>query len=670
MVKWSRIFNSEGRDRRHQLQDEMRGLLPTRHDNLPPPPIDPKEVTKIALRLKHQIEQVIPCEMEEAKITRAHSPIITNAVVKTAKQAGGEQYKACVVYCLLVVKRWFKRQAIAELWDADLHDVRAIAAEIMAKRIIEEEEDMEYLLEEVLLKRYSILIDGAASTPANAIERAVDLHAVTVIGSSGYQKCISYLWRGWLVQDDEDPSRFVDYENKTNTDFWSHLDPDRMRVPQYQNVVQIAMSLIYLALFTAAINTVNPSGDLDLIEIILYIFTFGFICDELSKFWKVGRFYIGFWNVFNSSLYSLLAVSFVLRVVALSHGLDTPERAHFNTKSYNFLAFTAPMFWMRLLLYLDSFRFFGAMLVVLKVMMRESLIFFALLAVVIIGFLQAFIGLDLEDNKLEDTAFVIKAMLNAIMQSPEFEGFENFSDPFGLILYYIFTFVVMVILLNVLIALYNSAYEDITQNAIDEYMALFSQKTMQFVRAPDENVFIAPFNLIEMFFLILPFEWWLPKARYERLNDIVMGTLYSPLLVITAFLETRSAHRVSYNRRRGEDDDDKIHEWEQVLHECDFEADGWDKKVQATKPNVEFDTAVLEVKKLQGEVKELKDLLLELRDKVGNGGGWGSETLGKSGLIEEKKGESSESVHDRLRRLDVKSDAGRSEAATSDWHSD
>lgn len=49
----------------------------------------------------------------------------------------------------------------------------------------------------------------------------------------------------------------------------------------------------------------------------------------------------------------------------------------------------------------------------------------------------------------------------------------------------------MVVLLNILIALYNSAYEDITANAVDEYMALFSHKTMQFVRAPDENVFIA-----------------------------------------------------------------------------------------------------------------------------------------------------------------------------------
>jgi hypothetical protein len=195
----------------------------------------------------------------------------------------------------------------------------------------------------------------------------------------------------------------------------------------------------------------------------------------------------------------------------------------------------------------------------------------------------------------------------------------------------------MVILLNILIALYNSAYEDITENAIDEYMALFSQKTMQFVRAPDENVFIAPFNLIEMFFLILPFEWWMEEKRYDHLNDIVMAIIYSPLLVFTAFLEQKEARFVMHNRRRGEADEDVTHEWEQVLNECDFEADGWDKKVQSTKPNVEFDTAVLEIKKLQDEVKEMKDLLFKMSEK-----GWGSDTLNGSKV--DKLGESSSSV--------------------------
>jgi hypothetical protein len=272
------------------------------------------------------------------------------------------------------------------------------------------------------------------------------------------------------------------------------------------------------------------------------------------------------------------------------------------------------------------------MLVVLKVMMRESLIFFLLLFVVMIGFFQAFIGLDVaEDHIAGDAVFIAQAMLNAVMQSPEFEGFDNFSPPFGIILYYIFTFVVMVILLNILIAFYNSAYEDITCNAIDEYMALFSQKTMMFVRAPDENVFIAPFNLIEIFCLIIPFEWWMSDKRYAYLNDCVMATIYSPLLLVTALLEQQEAWVVKENRRRGDEDEDTTHEWEQVLRECDFEADGWDKKVQATRPNVEFDTVELDVKRLRNEVAELKDLLKMVVDKLPDKA-WGGDTLGESGL--------------------------------------
>jgi hypothetical protein len=287
------------------------------------------------------------------------------------------------------------------------------------------------------------------------------------------------------------------------------------------------------------------------------------------------------------------------------------------------------MFWIRLLLYLDSIRFFGAMLVVLKVMMKESLIFFSLLIVIIIGFLQAFIGLDNADSNADATTFILQNMANAIMQSPDFSGFDNFAPPFGIILYYIFTFVVMVILLNILIALYNSAYEDITGNAIDEYMALFAQKTMQFVRAPDENVFIAPLNLVELFCLIIPLEWWMPRKAYAKLNDYVMAVLYSPLLFIAAYFEKRSAMAVKSNRHRGEEDDDTTEEWEQMAGEVDFEGEGWDKKVAGSKANVEEDTATLEVRELRDEVMELKQLLLKLVDGQGKGKGKENEPNGK-----------------------------------------
>lgn len=166
-------------------------------------------------------------------------------------------------------------------------------------------------------------------------------------------------------------------------------------------------------------------------------------------------------------------------------------------------------------------------------------------------------------------------------------------------------------MLNILIALYNSAYEDIYENADDEYLALFSQRTMQFVRAPDENVYIAPLNLIEIVISGLT-EWWLPKHTYEVINDLVMGFVYSPLLVVSAFLEMRTAKTIRRNRARGEEDDDVVHEWEQMSGELDFEAEGWSKTCTSVKPNVEEDAALLEMKKLRAELDQLKRMVSEM----------------------------------------------------------
>jgi hypothetical protein len=218
-----------------------------------------------------------------------------------------------------------------------------------------------------------------------------------------------------------------------------------MRTPLYQNICQILFSLIYLAVYTAVINTVNPTGDLDVAEAILYGMTLGFICDEGIKFWKVGWNYLEFWNAFNSTLYTIMAVSLALRFVALAHSSSThdEQRRLYNELSYNFLAFAGPMFWIRMMLYLDSFKFFGAMFVVLRVMMKESLIFFALLFVVMAGFFQAFVGMAQVDPDIPLHRNILQGMVNSIMQSPEFDTFQDFAFPFGIILYYVFNFIVM-----------------------------------------------------------------------------------------------------------------------------------------------------------------------------------------------------------------------------------
>ncbi|KAJ6011003.1 ATPase P-type K/Mg/Cd/Cu/Zn/Na/Ca/Na/H-transporter [Penicillium sp. IBT 35674x] len=610
------IFNFDRRRARHRAAVERRRLLPSYIADEPQSSDSSKEVAKIALRLKYQIEQVVCCEVEENILTDPNSRLITQDVIETAKRAGGEDYKACIVYCLLVCLRWFQVQASVELWDADLHEVRAVACEVIAKRIIESEQDQDYLLKNVLLKRYSIFAEGIESDPVNVIERSVDLHALRIIGSAGYQKCIQYLWRGWICQEEGNPTNFVEYEQKANASYWVHFHPDRMRTPLYQNICQIVFSLIYLAVYTAVINTVNPTGDIDVAEGVLYGMTLAFLCDEIVKFWKVGWNYLEFWNAFNSTLYGLLVISLVLRIVALAHSpsnSDT-ERQMYNGLSYNFLAFAGPMFWMRMMLYLDSLKFFGAMFVVLRVMMKESLIFFALLFVVLAGFFQAFIGMAQVDDDIPVTRLIIQGMANTIMQSPEFDTFQDFAYPFGIILYYVFSFVIMIVLLNILIALYNSAYEDISGNANDEYMAIFAQKTMQFVRAPDENVFIPPFNLIEILLVSAPFEWWMSRKHYAKLNDIIMGVIYSPILVLTAWIEAHQAEQIRWNRRHGEEDEEDQQEWELVAEDVDFELDdSWKQEVKQSTPDIKVDNCTLEVKELRVQVEALTELVKQAK---------------------------------------------------------
>ena len=175
----------------------------------------------------------------------------------------------------------------------------------------------------------------------------------------------------------------------------------------------------------------------------------------------------------------------------------------------------------------------------------------------------------------------------------------------------------MVVLLNILIALYNSAYESVTDEADDEYMALFASKTMQFVRAPDENVFIPPFNLIETFCLVLPFEWWMPRNAYQRLNDVVMLIIYSPLLLVTAWIEQREAYKILAARRRGDSDEDRVEEWEQLGNsgwQPDLD-DSWAKKVSVCKPDVATDAAVIEIRELKSKISELTTAVEALQAK-------------------------------------------------------
>ena len=80
-------------------------------------------------------------------------------------------------------------------------------------------------------------------------------------------------------------------------------------------------------------------------------------------------------------------------------------------------------------------------------------------------------------------------------------------------------------MLNILISLFSSAYSDVTEDAAAEFLAFFAEKTIGaflsilwpasfgrrdvnatmvigMIRAPDNYVFPAPFNVVEAFLIV------------------------------------------------------------------------------------------------------------------------------------------------------------------------
>lgn len=169
--------------------------------------------------------------------------------------------------------------------------------------------------------------------------------------------------------------------------------------------------------------------------------------DELNKIWKVGTAYIGFWNVVNLVMYIVFTGAFVLRMVAFTMSQDSEKRSELVIISYQILASAAPLMWTRMLLYLDIYRFFGVLMIVTQEMLKESLVFVALLIIIVIGFLQAFLGFDSADGRLDVAVKILNSVVQSTLGSPTFEVYEG---SFALVLYYIFTFIISVVLLNIL----------------------------------------------------------------------------------------------------------------------------------------------------------------------------------------------------------------------------
>ncbi|KAJ3758886.1 calcium activated cation channel [Lentinula raphanica] len=520
----------------------------------------PETLTKLVKRLRALTLKLLPVEVDPQAINEPTSRIITPQVISAYRAAAGD-FDEALPYCLLRARAEFMWDADHNAADYDENFGRAIACEVLARRIVHLTAPDR--LAAVMATRYThIQIDGDESDPASALEMAIDSHSTIFLSSSESQDVVNSLWKGELIQKmtEKFDVEYVSYAESQTGSFWSHVNPSRLCVPRYQNFFRIVVWLFFLIVYSQAVRQpverlADPSytNTMDAWEIILYVIALSTLVEgEHPSFhlelFKLLRFVtwraFSFWNVVAFVTNSLLLAAFILRMVGLHDNTDSS--ATLRLHSFQVLSFLITVF--------DGYKYVGMMQICVARMLQESGIFFALLSILALGFAQAMYALDAADGTTEaptgvssTVIQVVNALVQALLQSPDFSRYA--SSPSGLVMYYLWNVVTVIVLLNVLISLFASAYQDVVDDAEAQYLAFFAGKTVGMIRAPDSYVYPAPFNLIETF-LVSPFDSFflasfhdhptneIQHSTFNQLNRIIMSVLFFIPLTMIAFYET------------------------------------------------------------------------------------------------------------------------------------
>ncbi|KAF7352544.1 hypothetical protein MVEN_01219700 [Mycena venus] len=486
------------------------------------------------------------CAAPPLRINDPTSRVITPQVVKAYKAAAGDFVDA-LPYCLLRARAEFMYDADHNPADYGENLGRAAACEVLARRIVHIAPPE--TLNAIMSTRFQhIQVDGDKSDMSSALEMAIDSHCTIFLSSTEAQDLVNSLWRGDIIQQNnkDHDIDYVEYaEMRPGDSFWSRLDPARLSVPRYQNMFRIVVWLFFLVVYSQAVRQPlersTGQREFDEWEITLYTMALAFLCEDINRLYKLLKFVTykayNFWMIVAFVTDGILTAAFVLRMA----GMYGPEDRAVNLRlmSFQILSFAAPLLWMKLVTIFDGYKYVGTMQICVARMLQESSIFFALLSVLTLGFGQGLYALDASDGKIASTGAIVNSLVQALLQAPDYSNFEQSTA--GLTLYYLWGVITCLILLNILISLFSSAYQDVVDDAEAQYLAFFASKTVGMIRAPDSYVYPAPFNLIEVF-LISPFElfWFcsLSPSAYAQLNRVVMAFVFFVPLSMIAFYES------------------------------------------------------------------------------------------------------------------------------------
>ncbi|GJJ76675.1 hypothetical protein EMPS_09034 [Entomortierella parvispora] len=464
-----------------------------------------------------------------------------------------ERRETAAVYCFLLNRWQFLKDAEGDLANARLNETRAHACEIVATKVLKA-----FTLRQLIdvltydffpVKRkdarsrlYLPHFEGEPSTePMSALEVAISGRAKHFISNPLVQEIINQIWLGQIVFfsnaiDNPDSCLHASQQEiRTVTVYDSRdikfLRLSRLRVPRYKTTFQMVSFSAFILVYTLV--TFAKDTELTAMEVIMDLFALSFTLDEFLQLKDSGpSFYFEtVWNLFDVPIYLIFLGFMGLRISTFFTG--STEMHYF---AYDFLACNAILLWPRLFAALDHYRFFGTMLIVLRQMLLDAMLFLALSFIFYVGFLQAFYTLHDNTKSYGEIAW----LLLQVFFGSAFLGFEEADELsllFGAPLMVLFVAISVLMLYTLLISIFSQTFSEVSANAKEEFMFLFSVKVMEEVKSDALYEFQPPFNIMAGIF-VWPCSFFYPPEVVGRLSRVLLRFFYFPELVCIWLFET------------------------------------------------------------------------------------------------------------------------------------
>ncbi|KAI9029189.1 hypothetical protein DFJ74DRAFT_765026 [Hyaloraphidium curvatum] len=406
---------------------------------------------------------------------------------------------------------------------------------------------------------------GEDSGPESALEQGLECGARQFIEHKVVAMTVDAIWNGTIVYTENQSSdpevtvpKHIADPGHADVGFGALFRGiGRLRVPANQVLVNQAMFLVFLVIYSVLINNrhQNPTP----LEYAFFVFGISYTFGELAQVGKLGiRLYLtDSWNTVDILLWTSFTAALVIRIYTLAEFPPAPGifgiqparedleidfkkrgRSAWVERYYDILSLMAVPLWLRILAVFNENEFVATTIITVQRLMRDSLMFLILLVPVTVGFAQGMLGLEPNREALDGAGFTgtFLWLLRGFIGDLDFDSAADFDPFWGPLFYGAYILLGYIILLNLLVAIFCESFSEIVSASGYQFHAQRTVATLQLSDRRRSYPFPVPLN-VPGWLLTAPARLCLPAGTAAGWVAAVWWALCMPLHVAVAAWE-------------------------------------------------------------------------------------------------------------------------------------